>query len=521
MPFLDHSQTPSGHAWPVGVVPQISGIQASSAIPTPPTEGEGYAASGELYQAPSSMGTIVQPPAHNSNFDHMSASTSFTARRSAASNLPNFELPPPPLSKFPGLASYISQPVPTNHANNNVGNLLTPPSNIPGEVLSPISSGNNSVQNNTAASQGHPPQTPNSLWTSGTGLTPFASFGTGTTPQSQSWGQGSSENLLPPRGLFSPSLNTLLRNNSGSPNTSEGVPPPPYGYQLPPFSTSMSFPNGSLPALTPQQQQQAMVYMSSQPQTSMSVQSPPALNTSDSYIQQRAPPTPSYYNGSQPSSTPQQSQFPALSNPSPVQQSLSPLSAGPPSSRLSPPHNQSNMMQPASSQPMQSYQRPFGSGFPLPNMSGPIMSNAHSPGGQMSVVGMPPGLISGFNSGHVAGHVAHLQQIYSQQTSVPHNDRPFKCDQCPQSFNRNHDLKRHKRIHLAVKPFPCGYCDKSFSRKDALKVICAFVKNIALRALIGFCRGTFSSKVAAKPKLRPTGVPQAWMTILRWRKKSR
>jgi uncharacterized Zn-finger protein len=50
------------------------------------------------------------------------------------------------------------------------------------------------------------------------------------------------------------------------------------------------------------------------------------------------------------------------------------------------------------------------------------------------------------------------------------NDRPFKCDQCPQSFNRNHDLKRHKRIHLAVKPFPCGHCEKSFSRKDALKV---------------------------------------------------
>ncbi|PVH67260.1 hypothetical protein DL98DRAFT_444091, partial [Cadophora sp. DSE1049] len=43
--------------------------------------------------------------------------------------------------------------------------------------------------------------------------------------------------------------------------------------------------------------------------------------------------------------------------------------------------------------------------------------------------------------------------------------RQFKCDQCPQSFNRNHDLKRHKRIHLAVKPFPTGHCEKSFSRK--------------------------------------------------------
>ncbi len=80
------------------------------------------------------------------------------------------------------------------------------------------------------------------------------------------------------------------------------------------------------------------------------------------------------------------------------------------------------------------------------------------------VGGMPHQMVHDFNS----GHAAQMQQMYQQ--SAPQNDRPFRCDQCPQSFNRNHDLKRHKRIHLAVKPFPCGHCDKSFSRKDALKV---------------------------------------------------
>ncbi|WVO16396.1 hypothetical protein L204_104071 [Cryptococcus depauperatus] len=51
----------------------------------------------------------------------------------------------------------------------------------------------------------------------------------------------------------------------------------------------------------------------------------------------------------------------------------------------------------------------------------------------------------------------------------PIQDRPFKCDKCTQSFNRNHDLKRHKRIHLSVKPFGCEKCGKTFSRKDALR----------------------------------------------------
>lgn len=49
------------------------------------------------------------------------------------------------------------------------------------------------------------------------------------------------------------------------------------------------------------------------------------------------------------------------------------------------------------------------------------------------------------------------------------SERPFKCYECPQSFQRSHDLKRHKRIHLDMKPFPCSSCDKAFSRSDALK----------------------------------------------------
>ncbi|KAI9477177.1 hypothetical protein BX667DRAFT_461445, partial [Coemansia mojavensis] len=45
----------------------------------------------------------------------------------------------------------------------------------------------------------------------------------------------------------------------------------------------------------------------------------------------------------------------------------------------------------------------------------------------------------------------------------------FKCETCEQSFSRNHDLKRHVKIHSGIKPHKCPKCGKSFGRSDALK----------------------------------------------------
>ncbi|ETS74117.1 hypothetical protein PFICI_13983 [Pestalotiopsis fici W106-1] len=103
------------------------------------------------------------------------------------------------------------------------------------------------------------------------------------------------------------------------------------------------------------------------------------------------------------------------------------------------------------------------SGYQYPNA---VLSNMTNPGGQMTVCGgvgaYHPGAPYTLGSHHAAMY-PHPHQANNQ------TDRPYKCETCSQSFNRNHDLKRHKRIHLAVKPFPCNFCDKSFSRKDALK----------------------------------------------------
>jgi len=133
-----------------------------------------------------------------------------------------------------------------------------------------------------------------------------------------------------------------------------------------------------------------------------------------------------------------------------------PLQRPPLPSHLSSHHQYPQYQQPPSSYPSS---QPYG-GVPGSSnwqryQSPPMPHSATDPSLRTSPYARPPGMGMRPGSG---GMVSNTQ------------DRPFKCDQCPQSFNRNHDLKRHKRIHLAVKPFPCPSCDKSFSRKDALKV---------------------------------------------------
>src|SRR3981189_3508228 len=97
------------------------------------------------------------------SLDALNAPPSLTARRQAASNLPNFELPPPNNLQFTN-AGQRFPPLSTINAihhlpaSGSMGTLLTPPSNSASDSISPVSSGLNST--GTPGNQGILPYTP-------------------------------------------------------------------------------------------------------------------------------------------------------------------------------------------------------------------------------------------------------------------------------------------------------------------------------------------------------------------------
>lgn len=372
------------------------------------------------------------------------------SRRSAAPSLPSFELPAP---NFLGsAAASVKYPTPsTSHPppTPSVSSLLTPPATSQtGEspaLASVVTTSGVSASPDLAASYAphywqqqqqhqqhqaqqqpqHPPQNsylPRQPWNSG--LNPS----------------------YPPRDPFSPSLTPLPRHPTTSPPGVDALPQPYDMNQLPPFQQSLPVSAASLPS---NPQHHAMAHAMMAPAPGHGGPAPPHLPSNDPYMTKSS--SAPAYGSMQPLASPTGGGGGSYST-------AYNGSAHPPRV-ASNPHPSPHLAYPR--QPWPSYS--------LPAMTGPVRTNVHHPNSPMSLVGsLQPGIMPEFNSGYVAS-MQHLYPHPGHGGPGPTNDRPFKCDQCPQSFNRNHDLKRHKRIHLSVKPFPCTHCDKSFSRKDALK----------------------------------------------------
>lgn len=403
-----------------------------------------------------------QPFQMQSGLDPFTAPSSLTSRRSAASSLPNFELPPPSLAGFHGkYQSYGSGSNPQSQTQSvslaSMGSLLTPPnSNTHGGDL--LSFGSSSSTNNMAQ-----PTASSSSYSSASSYWPPPSQQNGQ----YTYGGGALGQWIPPRGLFSPpSLNSLGRTGSNNSSTAVDGSSQQQGssydtsVQLPPFSASSMPMSPPLPGLSSNGQHAGM-YTNQNTNTSNSALSPHSPVSNHDSFGIRPSPTSTYFNQSQPPSNNFSYPLPSPSIATSNQPQRLPVTS---------PAEMSTLQQTTSQLPNQ-YSRPY-SNFSLPAMNNPIMSGLHGSGSPMSLVGgVPPnGMINGYSYVPRGGSTQHMYLSGPPSQVQGPSDRPFKCDQCVQSFSRNHDLKRHKRIHLAVKPYPCQHCDKSFSRKDALKV---------------------------------------------------
>ncbi|GAP92759.1 hypothetical protein SAMD00023353_8500200 [Rosellinia necatrix] len=357
---------------------------------------------------------------------------SFLARRPAAGGLPQFHLPPPNTSldsQVPRVSESISPPSSslnsstshsphtgiTQYSNQNTW----PISNTPSYTYSSVTPG---PQSSVMASYGRHIYSPGA---------PGAPGGTGQPGYSA--------------------------RSSQPPTNSDGLAPPydnvNHSYPMPISGGAGSHSSyASQPSHTQHIQHTILSSQSSQPPT------PAAAAPSESYS--RPPPTPGYYTA--PSSTPQQPPFPAFPPPHPSPTQLSPTTTGGPSRGI--PALSSHHNAPMGAPPPYGAHRHYTYPTTISSLGqNMVLSNMGNPGGQMHLMGTTNPLSAYHHGGHPLSHGIYPGAPNSQQ------DRPYRCDTCPQSFNRNHDLKRHKRIHLAVKPFPCEYCDKAFSRKDALK----------------------------------------------------
>ncbi|KAG5965541.1 hypothetical protein E4U56_001742 [Claviceps arundinis] len=374
---------------------------------------------------------------------HSMDESSFSSRRPAAGVLPAFSLLPPN-SEVPSMApiTYSLSP-PYGQVSSS------PLTSSPGasEGLSPSLSsvhttssqegsqaqGNLQYTYSTTQVHGNWPTTANSHYQVGTG-----------SPEQQNYGSRSS--------IYGQQQHHMSYGNprsSQSPATgSETLPPPPYNNVHQPFQTPVSGGgNGghhdSHHMSSVQGPHGAMLHHSTQPHPSVNAPGPV-----DPYAHSRASSNASaYYSTSSTQQTAGYSPYPGHQQPSSNGTGPGPRGMSHHSTPMAPP--------PGSYRPYSSYQ-------PLATMNGSVMSNIHQPGSQMSMLPASMGMHQGYGQPLMYGGHHHPQP-------QPQSERPFKCDQCTQSFSRNHDLKRHKRIHLAVKPFPCSFCSKSFSRKDALK----------------------------------------------------
>ncbi|CCM06591.1 uncharacterized protein FIBRA_08869 [Fibroporia radiculosa] len=111
------------------------------------------------------------------------------------------------------------------------------------------------------------------------------------------------------------------------------------------------------------------------------------------------------------------------------------------------------------------------SGIPIGSNPSAPLSHPHSPWGHPYGAPSTPDLGTAVYPCLIPTCAKVFHRLYSlraHQRLHSFVERPYRCTQCPASFVRNHDLKRHTKLH-DKQAWRCSGCSKVFSRRDAIK----------------------------------------------------
>ncbi|XP_061919552.1 zinc finger protein 236-like [Entelurus aequoreus] len=97
-----------------------------------------------------------------------------------------------------------------------------------------------------------------------------------------------------------------------------------------------------------------------------------------------------------------------------------------------------------------------------------VISNDETDANENKVVGFSDGEVKDKKCAMCSHIFTTESQLQKHLREHEINDKPYRCDQCPQTFNVEFNLRIHRSTH-ATSDFTCPVCYKSFSRIASLK----------------------------------------------------